>query len=51
MNFSWDELTKYAANLFLAMKISYVNEISQIAELVKADVFDVIQGMITNKRT
>lgn len=32
------ELIKYAANSFLAMKISYINEIAQICELVGADV-------------
>jgi UDPglucose 6-dehydrogenase len=50
MNSSSAELTKYAANLFLAMKISYVNEISRIAELVDADIVDVIHAMITDKR-
>lgn len=32
------EMIKYAANSFLAMKISYINEIAQICELVGADV-------------
>lgn len=44
------ELTKYAANLFLATKISYMNEISRIAELVGANISDTIRGMISDKR-
>ena len=32
------EMIKYAANSFLAMKISFINEIAQICELVGADV-------------
>src|ERR1700760_490083 len=32
------ELTKYAANAFLAMKISFMNEIANLAEIVGADV-------------
>ena|SRR6266849_8039192 len=35
------ELIKYAANAFLALKISYVNEISQLAEKVGADITQV----------
>lgn len=44
------ELTKYASNLFLATKISYVNEISRIAELTEADINEVIRGMTSDKR-
>ena len=32
------ELIKYAANAFLALKISYINEIGQLAEKVGADI-------------
>ena len=32
------ELTKYAANAFLAVKVSFINEISNIAERVNADI-------------
>lgn len=39
------ELTKYAANAFLATKISFINEISQLCEKVGADVHAVARGM------
>ena len=39
------ELIKYASNDFLALKISYVNEIANLCELVGADVQDVTRGM------
>ncbi|MEM1155679.1 MAG: UDP-glucose/GDP-mannose dehydrogenase family protein [Pseudomonadota bacterium] len=39
------ELTKYAANGFLATKISFINEISQLAEKVGADIHAVARGM------
>lgn len=39
------ELTKYAANAFLAMKISYINEIADLCERVGADVHDVARGI------
>jgi UDPglucose 6-dehydrogenase len=39
------ELIKYAANAFLALKISYINEIGQLAEKVGADVQLVAKGM------
>lgn len=35
------ELAKYAANAFLAMKISFINEIANLADLVEADVTQV----------
>ncbi|MEE9494620.1 MAG: nucleotide sugar dehydrogenase, partial [Gammaproteobacteria bacterium] len=38
-------LTKYAANAFLATKISFINEISQLCEKVGADVHAVAKGM------
>ena len=44
------ELIKYAANAFLATKISFINEISQICERTKADVKDVALGMGLDKR-
>lgn len=39
------ELIKYAANAFLALKISYINEIGQLAEKVGADITQVAKGM------
>lgn len=39
------ELIKYASNAFLATKISFINEISQLCENVGADVHSVSKGM------
>lgn len=39
------ELIKYAANAFLATKITYINEISRLCEKVGADIADVSLGM------
>jgi len=39
------ELTKYAANTFLATKISFINEIADLCEKVGADVQDVARGI------
>jgi UDPglucose 6-dehydrogenase len=39
------ELTKYAANAFLAVKITFINEIADICEKVGADVQDVARGI------
>jgi UDPglucose 6-dehydrogenase len=39
------ELIKYAANAFLATKITYINEIADLCEKVGADVHDVARGM------
>ena len=39
------ELIKYAANAFLATKVSFINEISMICETVGADVHDIARGM------
>ena len=36
------ELSKYAANSFLALRISYINEIAQIADKLNADVEEII---------
>jgi len=44
------ELTKYAANSFLAVKISFMNEISRICELLGADVDMVRKGIGTDDR-
>lgn len=39
------EMIKYASNDFLALKISYVNEIANLCEIVGADIQDVTRGM------
>src|SRR6185437_5947388 len=39
------ELTKYAANSFLATKITFINEIAELCEKVGADVQDVAKGI------
>jgi UDPglucose 6-dehydrogenase len=39
------ELTKYAANSFLATKISFINEIADLCEVLGADVQDVAKGI------
>ena len=44
------ELTKYAANSFLATKISFMNEISQLCDLMGADVDMVRRGMGSDER-
>ncbi|MEO5641010.1 MAG: UDP-glucose/GDP-mannose dehydrogenase family protein [Sphingomicrobium sp.] len=44
------ELTKYAANAFLAMKISFINEIADLCEAVGADVQDVARGIGLDNR-
>jgi UDPglucose 6-dehydrogenase len=44
------ELTKYAANSFLATKISFMNEIARLCELLNADVDMVRRGMGSDDR-
>jgi UDPglucose 6-dehydrogenase len=44
------ELTKYAANAFLATKISFINEVATICERVGADVHEVARGMGLDQR-
>ncbi|WP_342249579.1 UDP-glucose dehydrogenase family protein [Sphingomonas sp. OTU376] len=44
------ELTKYAANAFLAMKITYINEIAELCERVGADVQEVARGIGLDNR-
>lgn len=44
------ELIKYAANSFLAMKVTFINEMADLCEAVGADVHDVARGMGLDKR-
>ena len=44
------ELIKYAANAFLAMRVSFINEIADLCEKVGADVKDVSLGMGLDRR-
>jgi UDPglucose 6-dehydrogenase len=44
------EMTKYAANSFLAMKITFMNEIANLCELVGADVDAIRKGIGTDQR-
>ena len=44
------ETIKYASNAFLAMKLSFVNAIANLCEVVGADVSDVVLGMGYDKR-
>ena len=44
------EVTKYAANAFLAMKISYMNDLANFCEAVGADIDKVRQGIGSDSR-
>lgn len=44
------EMIKYASNDFLALKISYMNDIANLCELVGADIEDVAKGMSYDER-
>lgn len=44
------EITKYAANAFLAMKISFINEIADLCEKAGANVQDVAKGIGLDNR-
>ena len=50
MNTSSSEVTKYAANSYLAMRITYMNELANFCEKVGADVDVVRRGMGTDSR-
>ena len=49
-NLETSELIKYASNAFLAVKISYINQMADLCEVVGADVHDVAKGMGLDKR-
>ncbi|MER7010520.1 UDP-glucose/GDP-mannose dehydrogenase family protein [Saccharopolyspora sp. NPDC000359] len=44
------EMVKYAANCFLATKLSYVNAIAEMCERLGADITDVTEGMGYDRR-
>ena len=44
------EMIKYASNDFLALKISYINEIANLCEIVGANITDVAKGMGLDSR-
>ncbi|MGA1825524.1 MAG: UDP-glucose dehydrogenase family protein, partial [bacterium] len=50
MNIKSAELTKYAANAMLATRISFMNEMANLCELVGADIDMVRQGISTDTR-
>ncbi len=50
MDIPSSEMTKYAANAFLATKISFINEMSTLCEAIGADVSQVRTGISTDQR-
>jgi UDPglucose 6-dehydrogenase len=44
------EMTKYAANSFLSVKISFINELADLADRVGADIQDVRKGFTSDRR-
>jgi UDPglucose 6-dehydrogenase len=49
-NIATAEMVKYAANAFLAVKVSFINEVADLCEAVGADVEDVATGIGLDKR-
>ncbi len=49
-NFESSELIKYAANAYLAMRLSFTNDIAALSEKAKANVEQVLNGMGLDKR-
>jgi UDPglucose 6-dehydrogenase len=51
MSVASSELTKYAANAFLATKLSFINEIANYAEIVGANPQEIVKGIGLDSRT
>jgi UDPglucose 6-dehydrogenase len=49
-NVESSELIKYASNAFLATKITFINEVAELCDLIGADVHHVSKGMGLDKR-
>jgi len=49
-NVESSELIKYASNAFLATKITFINEVAELCELIGADIHHVAKGMGLDKR-
>lgn len=50
MDLASAEMTKYAANSFLALKISFINELASLSESVGADIDQVRRGITSDHR-
>lgn len=50
MNIESAELTKYASNAMLALRISFMNQLALLADIIGADIEQVKNGMSTDKR-
>jgi UDPglucose 6-dehydrogenase len=50
MDIASAEVTKYAANAMLAARISFMNQIAELCDLVGADVFEVRRGIGSDSR-
>lgn len=50
MDRSSAEMVKYASNAFLALKISYINEIANLCDSIGANILDVTKGMSYDDR-
>lgn len=50
MNNTSAEMTKYAANAFLAVKISFINELAVLADMMGADINEVRRGFTSDSR-
>lgn len=44
------EMIKYASNCFLALKISYINELANLSEKIGANIMEITKGMSYDKR-